>query len=198
MFNNRAFITEAETLAIIRYTKAAKEDIVEVGTYAGGTAENAGQHTPEGLAWWAIDTFEGFNDQKNPVLSYKNHLAKYGSIFNVQGDSREMGKFWKKSIGFLFLDGSHYVDDVRRDFEVWTPWLIPGGIVAVHDSRGFDHGSVYPKFPSLNGFDLIHEPGPEAVVDEALVTGEWQLIEIVDTVAFLTRVIKTKRASIHV
>lgn len=188
MLNNRAFITEAETLAIIRYTKEATEDIVEVGTYAGGTAENAGQHTPEGLAWWAIDTFAGFEDEKNPVRSYQNHLAQYVRIFNVQGDSREMGKYWKKSIGFLFIDGSHYVQDVRLDFAAWTPWLMPGGVVALHDAHGFDHGNVSPKFPSLNGYDLIYERGPEAVVDEALATGEWRMIEAVDTVAFLTRV----------
>jgi len=187
MLNNRAFITEAETHAIIRYTKEAKADIVEIGTFAGGTAENAGQHTPKGLAWWAIDLFEDFTDSKNPVHVYKEYLMKHGCIFNIQGDSREMGKYWNKPIGFLFIDGSHYVDDVRRDFAAWSPWLIPGGIIAFHDAYGFNQGELSPKFPSLNGYDLIHERGPEGVVAEVVAEGEWSIVETVDTVVFMSR-----------
>jgi len=191
-FNTRAFITEAETLALIRYVKNATKDIVEVGTYLGGTAENIAPHIPRGLALWSIDIFGGFSGGMNPATIYHEHLVDFKNVFFTMGDSREIGKYWGSDIGLLFIDGCHWVDPVLADFAVWTPWLIPEGIVALHDSTGFvrEAKGVRPirLYPSLNGYkSLIYEAGPEKAVQDAVESGEWEVVEEVDTTTFLKR-----------
>jgi len=38
-----------------------------------------------------------------------------------------------RTIDFLFIDGDHTYAGVRRDFEIWSELLTPGGHVAFHD-----------------------------------------------------------------
>lgn len=38
-----------------------------------------------------------------------------------------------KPVDFLFLDGDHRYEAVRRDFELYEPLVRPGGVVAMHD-----------------------------------------------------------------
>lgn len=53
-----------------------------------------------------------------------------------------------QAVDFLFLDGDHSYDGVRRDFADYVDLVRPGGIVALHDihphSRGW--GGEVPKF----------------------------------------------------
>lgn len=192
-FNKRAFITEAETLALIRYVKKVAGDVVEVGTYLGGTTENIAPYIPEGQALWSVDHFEGCQHDRNPSTLYHKYLVDFKNVFFVMGDSRELGKYWDRDIGFLFIDGDHSAQVVAADFAEWTPWLATDGIVALHDSTGFERGSMNPRFRTLNnqmisGQDLVYEPGPEEVVRVALESGEWEVIEEIDTITFLARV----------
>lgn len=191
-FNARAFITEAETLALIRYVKKATKDVVEIGTYHGGTTENIAPFIPEGLALWSIDFFVAVQvANMNPSTLYHEYFVDFKNVFFVMGDSRELGKYWNRDIGFLFIDGCHYAEVALADFKVWTPWLMPCGIVALHDSAGFERGTVpgtpSSQFRSLNNFNLIYEPGPEKAVRDAVESGEWKIIEEVDTITFLER-----------
>ena len=39
----------------------------------------------------------------------------------------------RPAVDFLFLDGDHSYDAVRRDFELYEPLVTPGGLVAFHD-----------------------------------------------------------------
>jgi len=38
-----------------------------------------------------------------------------------------------RPVDFLFLDGDHRYESVRRDFELYEPLVRPGGIIALHD-----------------------------------------------------------------
>jgi predicted O-methyltransferase YrrM len=38
-----------------------------------------------------------------------------------------------RSIGFLFIDGDHSRYGVRQDFDMYSPLVAPGGLVAFHD-----------------------------------------------------------------
>lgn len=76
-------------------------------------------------------------------------------------------------IDFLFIDGDHTYDGVRRDFELWSPLVCPGGVVALHDTW---------KNP-----DGRHEPGVERFTDEMrarLPSIEWTDPDGVGIVAF--------------
>jgi predicted O-methyltransferase YrrM len=52
----------------------------------------------------------------------------------------------KRKVDFLFLDGSHMYEDVKRDFEIYAPMVRQGGLIMFHDILyRYDEGDV-PRF----------------------------------------------------
>ncbi len=49
------------------------------------------------------------------------------------GDGPRIARHWRTSLSFLFIDGGHGEEPARLDFELWTPHVAPGGILAIHD-----------------------------------------------------------------
>jgi predicted O-methyltransferase YrrM len=47
----------------------------------------------------------------------------------------EKGDSGSNEIDFLFIDGDHLYDGVKADFEMYSPLVKKGGIVAFHDAR---------------------------------------------------------------
>jgi cephalosporin hydroxylase len=55
---------------------------------------------------------------------------------------------------FLYIDGDHSYDGVRRDFELYSPLVRPGGIVAFHDIGS----AIEPGVPRFwNELTSVHE-----------------------------------------
>ena len=80
-------------------------------------------------------------------------------MYLIRGDSHDSRTLErvKKILGgeeldFLFIDGDHTYEGVRRDFEMYSPLVRRGGVVAFHDivphDRAHDpYGQVgVPKF----------------------------------------------------
>lgn len=42
-----------------------------------------------------------------------------------------------RQIGLLLVDAGHSYDDVRRDFELWSPFVAPGGFIVFDDVPGW-------------------------------------------------------------
>ncbi|MGN6695951.1 MAG: class I SAM-dependent methyltransferase [Aquihabitans sp.] len=55
------------------------------------------------------------------------------SVVALVGDSPTLGRFWTTPLGFLFIDGGHGHDPAHRDYELWTPHVVPGGTLCIHD-----------------------------------------------------------------
>lgn len=55
----------------------------------------------------------------------------------IHGDSKEVGRDWKKNYDFLvdmvFIDGGHLFHEAKGDIEIWEPLIKPHGIIAIHD-----------------------------------------------------------------
>ncbi len=56
-----------------------------------------------------------------------------GTVVALVGDSPTVGSRWTIPLSFLFIDGGHGSEPAHRDFELWTPWIEAGGILAIHD-----------------------------------------------------------------
>ncbi len=56
-----------------------------------------------------------------------------GTVVALVGDSPSVGSRWRIPLSFLFIDGGHGSEPAHRDFELWTPWIESGGILAIHD-----------------------------------------------------------------
>lgn len=58
----------------------------------------------------------------------------------LQGKSQDQRVFdviktalYGRQLDFLFIDGSHYYEDVKKDFEMYYPLVREGGAIAFHD-----------------------------------------------------------------
>lgn len=72
-------------------------------------------------------------------------------------------------LNFVFIDGDHGEDAVRRDFNLVSNCMGPNSIVAFHDvSEAF--------------------PGVSIVMGEAMASGRWQLAGCVDFLGLIRRV----------
>lgn len=181
--DKRAYITEAETLALLRYVQESKADVVEIGTFFGGTTVNIANNLPPDLniALWTIDIFEGYSQGVNPVTIY-SELAACARAFVLLGNSNHVGKYWGRDIGVLFIDGGHDYNTVRNDFNTWSPWVIPFGIIAMHDAKAIG------ELMSLRRMKIGGDPGGVVVfANELIADEEWRVIEEVDSTLFFVR-----------
>jgi len=181
--DRRAYITEAETLALLRYVQASKADVVEIGTFFGGTAVNIARHLPLDLdvALWTIDIFEGYSCGIDPVSIYRE-LAEFERVFVLIGNSNRIGRYWSRGIGVLFIDGGHDYNTVSTDFNLWSQYVIPGGVIAMHDAKAIE------ELMSLLMMKIGGDPGGVVVfANEIVEAGKWKIVEEVDSTLFFIR-----------
>lgn len=85
-----------------------------------------------------VDTFADF--QKNIADAGVEEM-----VVPVRKTSEDAALEWDGSpIEFLWIDGAHEYDMVQKDYELWSPYLVEGGIVAFHDT-GLRRGTQGPK-----------------------------------------------------
>jgi hypothetical protein len=80
---------------------------------------------------------------------------------------------WTMPVDFLFIDGDHSYDGVRRDWDDWTPLVREGGRVALHDAHP---EAAWPE----------PDHGPVRLLEE-VTSGGWQIVEHVDSLVVLER-----------
>ena len=122
--------------------------ILEIGTARGGTlylftriidpegtiisVDLLGGPFGGGYSEWKIPLYQSFakKGQKIKLLRANSHkistLEKVNEILN------------KKRIDFLFIDGDHTYDGVKRDFNMYSSLVREGGIIAFHDIAKHD------------------------------------------------------------
>jgi hypothetical protein len=121
---------------------------------------------------YAIDTWRGdqhvgfYNDNVFVGLKRFND-ALYGSFSTLVRAkfSEALERFDDKTIDLLHIDGRHYYDDVKEDFESWAPKLSERSIVLFHDTQVRERGfgvykfwdeirRNYPSFEFIHGYGL--------------------------------------------
>ena len=116
---------------------------VEIGSARGKSACYVGMALKEngGGKLIAIDphTQTDWNDSKsNKTLSIMRHnIRKFGledQIEIKQQTSSEAASSWPHPIDMIFIDGDHTYEGVKRDWELFLPYLTEFGIVIFHDT----------------------------------------------------------------
>lgn len=54
-------------------------------------------------------------------------------VITVVGDSPTIARHWTTPLAFLFIDGGHGVEPATLDYQLWTPHVAVGGMLAIHD-----------------------------------------------------------------
>lgn len=47
--------------------------------------------------------------------------------------SAVVARNWQTPLGFVFIDGGHSLEAAQNDYQCWSPHVVPGGILAIHD-----------------------------------------------------------------
>ncbi len=127
----------------------APEDgrVVEIGSFLGkstlwlGTAlRRLGR---ECLPLIAIDPHDGHErpdvrPEDDSFATFQKHVREADLeswIEPIRRRSQDVGREWSEPIRLLWIDGSHDYPDVLADLEAFAPHVVPGGYVAMHDTR---------------------------------------------------------------
>ena len=122
---------------------------VEIGVFKGEFSKHILENWDGTLylvdPWRELD-FESYNDASN----HANHNTAYlETMSNIKGfedrafmiralSDQAVELFPNNSLDYIFIDGNHAYDWVKKDIEMWWPKLKKGGIFAGHDYIGMD------------------------------------------------------------
>lgn len=120
------------------------EIVAELGSHYGCSAFTFAQAAKDfkfDTKMYFVDTWQGDDFTKkydNDVYTvFSNTVDKFYSNQNINmlrmTFDEAVEKFDDKSIDLLHIDGSHYYEDVKRDFETWLPKVKDNGIIMLHD-----------------------------------------------------------------
>lgn len=56
-----------------------------------------------------------------------------GTVIPIIGRSIDIATRWVTPLSFLFIDGGHTMEHALNDYRGWTPHIMPGGMLAIHD-----------------------------------------------------------------
>lgn len=123
----------------------AKGDIVEIGSFLGHSTVIMAKALPGKATIYAIDPHIGIeqagDDGSGDCIGdtwekFKRNIFKLDVAARIQAlkmKSEDAAVGWKQPIAVLFIDGSHYYEDVLKDFLLWRPHLMRGGTIVFHD-----------------------------------------------------------------
>lgn len=114
---------------------------VEIGSYLGASSCCIAEGIPKSkknVKVFCVDTWE--NDSmseglKDTFLDFKQNTKRYEEIIvPLKGWSHDIAQTFEQNIDFLFIDGDHSYDAVKKDIDLWMPKLNPGALLIMHDS----------------------------------------------------------------
>jgi len=94
-------------------------------------------------------------------------------VVAVVGHSATVAAHWRTPLALLFIDGGHGEEPAQADYSGWAPWVMSGGLLAIHD--------VFPD-PADGG-----RP-PYEVYLRAIASGAFEEREAVGSLRVLARV----------
>lgn len=153
----RGFMPPDEGLALHVHASSCPVGgpFLEVGSYCGKSAIYLGAAArDEGRLLFALDHHRGSEENQegwewhepdlvDPDLGIMDTLPKFRRtvhdaglephVVALVGDSPAIAQVWNTPLALLFIDGGHGSEPAHRDYEGWTPKLLSGGTLLIHD-----------------------------------------------------------------
>ncbi len=146
---------EGEALRAAAFAVASLGPLLEVGAYCGRSAVLLGDVAERaGSVLFSVDHHRGSEENQagwehhdgdvvDPTTGRMDTLPFFRRameaaqlehhVIAVVGHSSEVAAAWRTPLSFCFIDGGHGREPARRDYEGWTPHVVPGGVLAIHD-----------------------------------------------------------------
>jgi predicted O-methyltransferase YrrM len=94
------------------------------------------------------------------------------TVIPIVSRSDTVARSWQTPLSLVFIDGSHTFESAEKDYECWTPHILDGGYLLIHD--------IFPD-PSKGGQAPFH------IYNKAVASGLFQKIAMIQTLGILRR-----------
>ena len=165
---------EADLLADLA---AGRRTAVEIGVYEGSSALVLARALPVDAVLHLIDPFV---DSRGLATGWRGTawatrrvveravLERGGPTLRWHVErSQDAGRRWAEPVDLVFVDGDHALETCRLDWQQFSRWVKPGGIVVFHDARmGRPGGEGLPGEGGVDGLAALVDElfrGPGAV-----------------------------------
>jgi predicted O-methyltransferase YrrM len=146
---------EMKFLAMAAACPTAEGVMLEIGSFKGKSTvilATAGRLAP-GAEVVAVDpldyrpSFDPKRGKESCLDDFNKNLreAKVGNLVELhQMRSQQLAPLWRRDrkIRFLWIDGDHSYEGAKSDFDLFSPFLTDGAIVALHDCFKHDVGPM--------------------------------------------------------
>jgi predicted O-methyltransferase YrrM len=188
---------EGELLHRVARDRLPHGPALEVGTYCGKSAIYLGaaaRETGPDAVVFTVDHHRGSEENQSgwehhdatlvdpefgrmdTLPTFRRTVARAGledHVVAVVGRSTTVATHWRTPLSLLFIDGGHGEEPARADYRAWTPWVMPEGLLVIHD--------VFPD-PADGG-----RPPFEQIYLPALDSGHFTEVEAVGSMRVLRR-----------
>jgi len=110
---------------------------VEIGTQYGESALMlTAAAEDKGQILYCIDPFDLHSQgQSQTELTFRKNMETVGltNWILIRKLAEDAAPTFEFSIALLYIDGNHNYEYVLKDWELWAPKLIPGGVLIFHD-----------------------------------------------------------------
>jgi glycosyltransferase involved in cell wall biosynthesis len=124
---------------------------------------------------WQGDVQAGFYDDSVYTALHRFHDARYAAFSDLRRMrfDQALPNVAPGTVDLLHIDGRHFYDDVRQDYQSWQDRLSPRGVVLFHDTNVHERAfgvwrlwaelrEQYPSFEFLHGHGLgVLAVGPD-------------------------------------
>ncbi len=147
--------SEGEALFEAAHRQAPLGPVVEVGGYCGKSAVYLGTAcAAAGELMFSVDHHRG-SEENQPGWDYFDaevwdiaaeavdtlpffrdtirRAGLEGTVVPIVGRSVDIARRWRTPLSMVFIDGGHTMEHALGDYRGWTPHIMPGGILAIHD-----------------------------------------------------------------
>ncbi len=192
----KGFLAEDEGAALFdsAIEAATFGPILEIGSYCGKSTVYLGTAAKEtGNTVFAVDHHRGseehqigegyfdeslYDAQRQKVDTFgefRDTLAQAkleDTVVPIVAPTKVAAKHWRTPLGLVFIDGGHSMEAALNDYRCWTPHLVTGGYLLIHD--------IFPD-PKDGG-----RP-PFEIFELAKASGQFELIAMVNTLGIMRR-----------
>ena len=133
-------LTDEEKMKLLQLSKEVRGVFVEIGSYYGSSscfiAEGIWQSGKQSKLY-CIDTWQNYGMTEGNKDTYQQFIEatkKYREIIiPLRGWSYDIAKTFDKKVDFIFIDGDHSYEGVKKDVDLWIPKLNQGALIVLHD-----------------------------------------------------------------
>jgi len=190
----KGFLDKEEGKSLYEFAKlySQKGPCLEVGSYCGKSALYLGAAVKENnQKLYSIDHHKGSEEQQpgeeffdpdlldeskqgiNTLPFFLDTIDKAGLeniVIPIVSTSVQASEVWSEPLAMVFIDGGHSEKAANDDYDVWSPHLMKGGLLAIHD--------VFPN-PKDGG-----RP-PFNIYTKAIESGLFKELEMINSLALL-------------